>query len=150
MEDQGEHYIACLFTSPKYGRQKAPEDKILEYTKLAIEDLATQLEALRQGKGAEVGDLWAVRINSGKFGVRWKRSREVLEEGSLSMKVVRPANEDKDNSSQGSTSEGREPKRRRTADTTGPLTSSGRDHAVGSGIGISKQVRQMKIDQWFL
>ena len=41
--------------------------------------------------GVMVGDVWAVRINSGKFGVKWERTKKVLEECSLHMKVVRSA-----------------------------------------------------------
>lgn len=92
--DAKEHYIACLFTSPKYGRAKSPADKILDYTRSAIEDLEAQLGAIRNGGDAgNIGELWAVRINSGKFGVKWERSKEVLEAGGLSIKVMAPASD---------------------------------------------------------
>jgi len=37
-----------------------------------------------------LGQCRAVRINSGKFGVPWARTKKVLEERSLDMVVVRP------------------------------------------------------------
>ena len=94
MGDAKEHYIACLFTSPRYGRAKSPADKILDYTRSAFEDLEAQLGAIRNGGDAgKIGELWAVRINSGKFGVKWERSKEVLEAGGLSIKVMAPASD---------------------------------------------------------
>lgn len=41
-----------------------------------------------------MGSCWSVRINSGKFGVDWSRTRTVLERGTLDIHVVRPASED--------------------------------------------------------
>ena len=39
--------------------------------------------------GEEVGGCYAVRINSGRFGVEWRRTRAVLEDGGLDITVVR-------------------------------------------------------------
>ncbi len=56
-----------------------------------MDDLASQLDALRAEKPElGLGQCRAVRINSGKFGVPWSRTKEVLEEGTLDMVVVRP------------------------------------------------------------
>ena len=52
-------------------------------------DLRKKLKFL-QGKPLAPGELWAVRINSGKFGVKWERTKRVLEQCGLDMKVVRP------------------------------------------------------------
>ena len=43
-----------------------------------------------KAKGQEFGDLWAVRINSGKFGVPWDRTKRILEQCGMDVKVVAP------------------------------------------------------------
>ena len=43
--------------------------------------------------GEEVGNSYAVRINSGKFGVQWQRTKAVLEAGDLDITVLRPEGE---------------------------------------------------------
>ena len=93
---KSEHYIACLFTSVGYGRNTAPAAAILENTRKAVEDLRVQLETLKkeeEGEGREVGGVWSVRINSGLFSVPWEETLEVLKEGGVEMKIVRPAGE---------------------------------------------------------
>lgn len=88
------HYIACLFTSHGYGKTVDPPETILKNTKAALDNLATQIEKLKvDTPGIEVGECRAVRINSGKFGVPWEKTRRILEEGSLDMVVVRPEGE---------------------------------------------------------
>lgn len=120
-----EHWIACLFTSQAYGRNVSPPGDILENTKMALEDLAGQIGVLRgQQTGREgnnnaidgvvleegddavskktkakedvPGECWAVRINSGMFGVPWGDTKDVLEAGGLDMTIVRPAGEEED------------------------------------------------------
>lgn len=39
-------------------------------------------------------EVWAVRINSGRFGVEWERTRGVLEGGGVDVMVVTPVGED--------------------------------------------------------
>lgn len=39
------------------------------------------------------GEVWAVRINSGRFGVEWGRTRAILEGGEVDMRVVAPEGE---------------------------------------------------------
>ncbi|KAI0536627.1 ADP-ribose 1''-phosphate phosphatase [Xylaria digitata] len=51
------HWIACLFTSAKYGRGKDAPDEILRNTGVALR---------------------MCKINSGKFGVPWERTEMVL------------------------------------------------------------------------
>jgi len=56
-----------------------------------LDDLASQLDVLRNEKSAvDLGQCTAVSINSGKFGVPWSRTKEILKEGSLDLVVVRP------------------------------------------------------------
>lgn len=83
-----EHWIACLFTSAKTGQRKDKPDVILRNTARAVKDLLRKVKAARdgrEGKGKEgmkvpeVGELWMCRINSGKFGVEWERTADVLQ-----------------------------------------------------------------------
>lgn len=62
---------------------------ILEMTKKAMGDLAKKLKFTR-GRGQEVGELWCVRLNSGLFGVRWERTKRVLEQCGMDLHVVGP------------------------------------------------------------
>lgn len=45
--------------------------------------------------GEEMGSCYAVRINSGRFGVEWQKTKAVLEAGDLDVTVVRPREEEK-------------------------------------------------------
>ncbi|MCJ1379810.1 ADP-ribose 1''-phosphate phosphatase [Xylographa soralifera] len=87
--DEG-HWIACLFTSVDYGKKVSSELVILESTKKAMADLQKKMKFWK-AKGQEFGDLWAVRINSGKFGVPWGRTKRILEQCGMDIKVVAPA-----------------------------------------------------------
>ena len=55
-------------------------------------DLRKKLDFL-QGKPLVPGELWAVRINSGKFGVTWERTKRVLEQCGLDLQVAIPVEE---------------------------------------------------------
>ena len=46
-----------------------------------------------RASGEELGNCYAVRINSGKFGVAWQRTKAVLEAGDLDITVWRPEGE---------------------------------------------------------
>lgn len=93
--NQSTHYIACLFTSHGYGKTVDPPETILKNTKAALDDLASQIEKLKvDTPGIQLGECRAVRINSGKFGVPWEKTKKILVEGSLDMVVVRPEGED--------------------------------------------------------
>ncbi|KAG8528940.1 uncharacterized protein KY384_006629 [Bacidia gigantensis] len=83
------HYIACLFTSYNYGRNKDKPEEILEATRSAMKDLKGQIAAKR-GSEHTVGEIWAVKMNSGLFAVEWEKTKEVLEEAGLPMRVVSP------------------------------------------------------------
>lgn len=56
-------------------------------------DLAKKLKFTR-GRGQEVGELWCVRLNSGLFGVRWERTKRVLEQCGMDLHVVGPEEEE--------------------------------------------------------
>ena len=64
----------------------------MENTKNALEDLTRQIAEIRQS-GQELGACHAVRINSGKFGVEWKKTKAVLEAGDVDITVFRPEEE---------------------------------------------------------
>ncbi|CAG5162211.1 uncharacterized protein ALTATR162_LOCUS6180 [Alternaria atra] len=70
-----EHWIGCLFTSAKYGKGKDKPDVIVGNTKPAMEML---LELVSMAGGIE--GVRMCKINSGKFGVEWERTRGVLED----------------------------------------------------------------------
>ena len=86
------HYIACLFTSLNYGKRVSPPQEILDNTKKALEDLARQIAEIRES-GQELGVCHAVRINSGKFGVEWQKTKAVLEAGDVDITVFRTEDE---------------------------------------------------------
>ena len=64
-------------------------------TKKAMGDLNKKLK-FRRGTGQELGDLWAVRINSGKFGVPWPRTKRILEQCGMDLTIVYPVEEDEE------------------------------------------------------
>jgi ADP-ribose 1''-phosphate phosphatase len=68
------HWIGCLFTSAGYGKKKDSAEEILGNTRSAVEGL---LEQLKEAKG-EIGEVRMCRINSGRFGVEWEKTEEVL------------------------------------------------------------------------
>ena len=70
----------------------SPPQEILDNTKNALEDLARQIGEIRES-GQELGVCHAVRINSGKFGVEWEKTKAVLEAGDLDITVFRPEDE---------------------------------------------------------
>ena len=55
-------------------------------------DLRKKLDFL-QGKPVAPAELWAVRINSGMFGVTWERTKRVLEQCGLDLQVAIPVEE---------------------------------------------------------
>lgn len=56
-------------------------------------DLQKKMRFLK-AKGAEFGELWTVKMNSGKFGVPWERTMRILEQCGVDLKVVYPAEEE--------------------------------------------------------
>ena len=107
-------YIACLITSEDYGKNVDSEEDILRNTRNALNDLnyliedakVEELKLFRKAdsdanavkeyeKHVPIGDCRAVRINSGKFGVPWERTKSVLKDGLLDIVVVRPKRDSK-------------------------------------------------------
>lgn len=54
------------------------------------------------------GECYAVRINSGRFGVEWEDTKRVLEGGGVDMVVLRPEGEEGNEVGMGGKEEGRE------------------------------------------
>ncbi|KAK0626784.1 ADP-ribose 1''-phosphate phosphatase [Immersiella caudata] len=72
-----EHYVGCLFTSKRFGRNKDSPSDILAATEPAMLDLIQQI--LSEMAGEEVGELRICHINSGLFAVPWTRSKILIE-----------------------------------------------------------------------
>ena len=96
------YWIACVFTSLGFGRTVSSAEVILDSTKRGIGDLHKKLSFLK-ASGKEIGDVWAVRINSGKFGVQWDRTKRILEQCAVNLRVVRPPEEGEDEEKEGTT-----------------------------------------------
>ena len=79
------HYIACLITSERYGKQKSDAATILANTRESIRHLKRQLDF----EGLSNALVYAVRINSGSFRVPWNGTMEVLKNEQINMTVVR-------------------------------------------------------------
>ncbi|KAK4453714.1 hypothetical protein QBC34DRAFT_394832 [Podospora aff. communis PSN243] len=73
-----EHYVGCLFTSKRYGRNKDSPHDILRATEPAMKDLIEQILA-EMASGEEVGEVRICHINSGLFAVPWMRSKSLIE-----------------------------------------------------------------------
>ncbi|KAF3044106.1 ADP-ribose 1''-phosphate phosphatase [Didymella heteroderae] len=71
-----QHWIGCLFTSAKYGKGKDKPDQIVTNTANSVPML---LELISQ-VGTEVTGVRMCKINSGKFGVPWEKTEEVLKD----------------------------------------------------------------------
>lgn len=71
------HYVGCLFTSKRFGRNRDSPKDILAATGPAMDDLMKQVrDALGQDK--KVSEIRTCQINSGLFAVQWERSREAI------------------------------------------------------------------------
>ena len=87
---EGSYYhIASLITSEGYGKTVSPKDDITTSTELAITDLQAKLSALKK-TALPVGDIYAVKINSGLFKVPWLETKRTLEAGPLDLIIVSP------------------------------------------------------------
>lgn len=82
------HWIGCLFTSARVGRRRDSEAAILQNTVLALGGLLQLVHEVEQGvygvfaspaDSGTIGGVRMCRINSGKFGVPWEKTREVME-----------------------------------------------------------------------
>lgn len=90
-----------MFTSHGYGRAVSGPDAILEATRSALADMEDQLRKIKAAAAAAAaaddktgqrvaipGECFAVRINSGLFGVEWAKTKAILEAGGLDIRVV--------------------------------------------------------------
>jgi ADP-ribose 1''-phosphate phosphatase len=73
-----QHWIACLFTSARYGKGKDKPDVILRNTGPSVRSMLEQIKEA-QAKGEGVGGLRMCKINSARFAVPWERTVAVLE-----------------------------------------------------------------------
>ncbi|KAJ4379808.1 ADP-ribose 1''-phosphate phosphatase [Didymella sp. IMI 355093] len=71
-----QHWIGCVFTSAKYGKGKDKPDMIVRNTAKSMPML---LELISQVDDQITG-IRMCRINSGKFGVSWEKTEEVLKD----------------------------------------------------------------------
>lgn len=69
------HWIACLFTSQRYGKGKDRPDVILRNTGPAVRMMLGQIRDVGEG----VAGLRMCKINSARFAVPWERTVAVLE-----------------------------------------------------------------------
>lgn len=76
--DKHQHYVGCLFTSKRFGRNKDSPEAILEATGPAMSDLMGKIAEGVKG-GGKVGEVRMCQINSGLFGVPWESSRDIIE-----------------------------------------------------------------------
>lgn len=74
-----QHWIGCVFTSAKYGKGKDKPDQIIRNTAKSVPML---LELISQ-VDTEVSSIRMCKINSGKFGVPWEKTEEVLKNTDL-------------------------------------------------------------------
>lgn len=192
-----EHWIACLFTSHGFGRSVAQPEEILDATGWALVDLKRQIvvgdhdndnhknsdgdgeEKMKERKAVMtkgMGDCWAVKLNSGKFGVPWVKTRQVLDQAGLKITVVstgdaaaaatttttteKTAQErEKTNPDTKKLREGATGQRRKRARTDGTVKDGDGDQIEGKDrAGATKRARRKKgdgsgreggrIDQW--
>ena len=78
-----------MITSVGYGKSKSDVATILTNTAEGIRQLKAALEQCEL-EGVTIGDVHAVRINSGLFQVPWEETRKVLEQGELDITVMSP------------------------------------------------------------
>lgn len=72
-------YIACLFTSVRFGARVDGPEKIVTQTRLAMQDLRKQLSKLSGPIDANA-TIHMPKINAGLFRVPWRDTEKVLEE----------------------------------------------------------------------
>ncbi|KIW03329.1 uncharacterized protein PV09_05541 [Verruconis gallopava] len=74
-ESKSKHWVGCLFTSRKYGRNKDSPQQILDATGPSFRDLVEQMSEA----GDEVTQIRMCQINSGLFSVPWEHSRAIIQ-----------------------------------------------------------------------
>lgn len=89
--------------------------------------------------GMKPGECYAVRINSGKFGVPWEDTKKVLEGGGVDMVVLRP--EEEDGSVEGGEIRGKASAKRKVGDESG-------EGEVKGHAGLAKRRKKRGLDGW--
>ncbi|KAH8602188.1 hypothetical protein B0O99DRAFT_605865 [Bisporella sp. PMI_857] len=82
METKGpRHFVGCLFTSKRYGRDKDSPAEILRQTEPAMKDLMRAIKEYNEKGTADdkVDEIRMCQINSGLFAVPWAKTKEVIE-----------------------------------------------------------------------
>ena len=120
-----------MFTSLGYGKSQSSADVILEMTKKAMGDLNKKLKFLR-GTGQDLGNLWTVRINSGKFGVKWHRTKRVLEQCGMDLTIVYPPQEDEEGQASAKNASETVPSSKKEEISTASLSDSGPSATAGT------------------
>jgi ADP-ribose 1''-phosphate phosphatase len=70
-----EHLVGWLGTSAGYGHTKSPEDEILIYTTLAIQEMLISISKEDQNLPRTV---YSNKFNSGLFEVPWEKTEKIL------------------------------------------------------------------------
>lgn len=70
-----QHWIGCVFTSTRYGKFKDNPSTILRNTSKAMQMLLELISRVDD----EISDIRICKINSGKFGVPWEETEEVIQ-----------------------------------------------------------------------
>jgi len=82
MEAKGpRHFVGCLFTSKRYGRNKDKPAEILKNTGPSVKALMMAIKDYNSkgSTGDRVDEIRMCQINSGLFAVPWPRTKEVIE-----------------------------------------------------------------------
>lgn len=82
VDGEPEHWVGCLFTSALYGKAKDNPAQILESTEASMVMLLELVEKADEdqgGDGNKISEIRMCKINSGKFGVPWVKTEEVLQ-----------------------------------------------------------------------
>jgi ADP-ribose 1''-phosphate phosphatase len=74
-DDSKQDWIGCLFTSARFGNSRDKPDRILKNTGESMQML---LELVSQ-VDAQISKIRMCKINSGRFGVPWEKTEEVIE-----------------------------------------------------------------------
>ncbi|KAJ5725092.1 uncharacterized protein N7483_006449 [Penicillium malachiteum] len=81
-----DYWLICLFTSTDYGLRVDSPDTIINNTAAALNDLKSQLWRLAGGTAPH--QIYSCRMNSGLFNVPWERTRALLEEIPVPLKIT--------------------------------------------------------------
>ena len=129
-------------------------DVILRNTASALQDLETHISLLKREKDWQ-GQVWAVRINSGRFGVAWQRTKHVLKIENVNITVVRPQDDEEESQTQyNKTTEGRRYGKRENSNVEGINAESSKkrgsvDEAESHGISEEDSMRvEQKRIKW--